>query len=144
MRRSLARIERRLASLGWAVKTSSIAKAVEDFLHALGRQAAALQFADPGGHRFRDRLRIALSLALAKHPHPLPVFGDVGQIEKDAERPSHRAGLVVVEPGDLSSQVALGGGAAGPPLPGQQPNALHQIESGGAVEPGDDRAQQVA
>jgi hypothetical protein len=38
-----------------------------------------------------------VSLALTKHANPLPVLGDVGEIEEDAERPGHDGRLLLVE-----------------------------------------------
>ncbi len=138
-------------------------QSIEDLLHPLGRHAAAGKFGEAGRNRLRDRGRIALPFALPQHAHPLPILGNVGQVEKDAERSRHGPGLAVAEPGNHGGQLALGPitlntVAMGPmpwgavillavvarsPLAGQQADAFHQVEGRGTVEAGDYRAQQV-
>ena len=109
-------------------------QAVECLLHApRPKSRPALKFGDRRPPAISESgLGSSSRLALAQHPHALPVFGDVGQVEKDAERPGDRAGLGVVEGGDSFGQLPFGLKRAAPPFAGQEPNLLDQFECGRA------------
>ncbi len=139
----MARIERRFASLGWAVKTSSTDRLSSACCTASAEKPACFQFGDRRRQRFGNGFRIEPGLALPQHPHPLPVFGDVGQVEKDAERPGDGARLVVVEGGDFFGQLLFGLARAAAPFAGQQPDFLDQFQGGRAGQLRNDRPQHV-
>ena len=67
-----------------------------------------------------------VSLALTKHADPLPVLGDVGEIEEDAERPGHDGRLLLVERLDPSGERGLRVVAALSPLAGQTADLLDE------------------
>ena len=70
---------------------------VEHLLHVSGRRAQRFQFGDPGSQRFAERFGVQAALSFTEHADALPVFGNVGKIEKDAECPCHDGGLLLVE-----------------------------------------------
>ena len=111
-------------------------KPVEHLLHVISRRAERLQFGDPGGERFAERVGMKVSLALTKHADPLPVLGDVGEIEEDAERAGHDGRLLLIERLDPGGERGLRVVAALSPLAGQtassprQPAIVATIQAG--------------
>ena len=83
--RSFERSERRLASVGWAVKTSSTQMRSSSDCTSAAENPCSWSEVIGLGDRLAVRLGMGLGLASAEHAEPLPVFRQVGQLEKRAE-----------------------------------------------------------
>ncbi len=96
MRRSLVRIVRRLASVGWAVKTGRTAR---PSIASLSPAAPS----DVGDLGDRTREPAVLGTALAQTADAVDLLGDVGQQEVGREGAHEGAGRV---DGDFGQQLA--------------------------------------
>ena len=101
-------------------------EAVEGPLHLGGGHASGGQLLNRRGQRFPEGLRMTEPLPVAEHPHPLPVFGDVGQIEKYREGAGHDPSLRDVEARDFVGQQGLGLMHAEAAVAGQPADVGHQ------------------
>ena len=66
--------------------------------------------------------------AVPQHPHPLPVLGDIGQVEEDAERLRHDSRLGGIERFNAFGQSRLSPMLAGPAIPRQHADLFDEIE----------------
>jgi len=84
------------------------------------------------------------AIRVPQHPHPLTVFGDVGEVEKDAERPGHTARLRCVERLDPGREPPLGVVVTGTTVTSEAPHLLDEREGFRARECADHLADRYA
>ena len=90
------------------------------------------------------RLGIRLRFAAAERPHTLPIFGQIRQLQKRAERPHDDPQLFEREACEQLAQLLVGRRLAAGELPGQAADVFDQIERGFAFEATDDVAKHAA
>ena len=83
-RRSLARIERRLASVGCAVSTSSTLSRSSSCCRSAAGKSVRRQLGDRRPDRLGPRRRMRRPLPLPQHPHPLPILRHVHQVQTES------------------------------------------------------------
>ena len=94
---------RRVASVGWAVRTSSTRRRAPAACSASSLDAAAVELRERLGERLaRDA---PLGLVLAPAPDAMVLLGDVDELEEERERPQHRGLPVEVERGDRLAEL---------------------------------------
>ena len=139
MRRCASSTVRRVASVGWAVSTSSTR--IRSRLPA-GRpgDACALELAERVGERLPRHA--ALVLVLAPAPDPMVLLGDVGELEEERERAEHGRLLLEAELRDrLPERLPR---AAGARIAGERPDPLLAVEQLLALLLDEDPPEQVA
>ena len=103
---------------------------VDQGLRLLGGEISPAHDQDRFLHGLAAGLRVPSAFPVAKNAHALPVFREIGQVEKHGERPHHQTRLLRRDGAHAGKQGALRAGLALPARARSEADLLLQLVEG--------------